>query len=64
MSETGMLLRMPSLLISGGSLLKSVVCGLSSSLPPFVGGGVGLVRESVGKADLLSDHFYSKQSRE
>ena len=38
--------------------------GLSSSLPPLVGGGGGLVCESVGKADLLSDHFYDKQSRE
>ena len=38
--------------------------GVSSSLPPLVGVGSGLVCESVGKADLLSDHFYSKQSRE
>ena len=37
--------------------------GLSSSLPPLVGGGGGLVRESVGKAGLLSDHFDGKQSR-
>ena len=39
------------------STLKSAVFGSSSSLPP-------LVSESVGKADLLSDHFDSKQSRE
>ena len=32
--------------------------------PPLVGGGGGLVFESVGKADLLSDHFDGKQSRE
>ena len=38
--------------------------GLSSSLPPLVGGGGGLVCESVGKAELLSDHFDGKQSRE
>ena len=38
--------------------------GLSSSWPPLVGGGGELVCESDGKADLLSDHFYSKQSRE
>ena len=38
--------------------------GLSSSLPPLVGPGGGLVCESVGKADLLSDHFDSKQSRD
>ena len=38
--------------------------GLSPSLPPLVGGGVGLVCESVGKADLLSDNFDGKQSRE
>ena len=38
--------------------------GSSSSLPPLVGPGGGLVYESCGKADLLSDHFHSKQSRE
>ena len=38
--------------------------GLSSSLPPLVSEGSGLVCESVGKAGLLSDHFGSKQSRE
>ena len=38
--------------------------GISSSLPPLVGGGGGLVCESVGKADLLSNHFDGKQSRE
>ena len=41
--------------------------GTSSSLPPLVNEGGGLVCESVGKADLLSDHFDSKhckQSRE
>ena len=36
---------------------KSAVIGLSSSLPPLVSRGGGLVCESVGKADLLSDHF-------
>ena len=46
------------------STLKSAVFGLSSSLPPLVGGGGGLVCESVGKVDLLSDHFDGKQSRE
>ena len=46
------------------STLKSAVPGSSSSLPPLVGGGGGLVCESGGKADLLSDHFDSKQSRE
>ena len=38
--------------------------GSSSSLHPLVGSGGGLVCESVGKADLLSDHFDSKQSRD
>ena len=33
-------------------------------MPPLVNEGGGLVCESVGKADLLSDHFESKQSRE
>ena len=46
------------------SILKSVVFGSSSSLPPFVTEGGGLVCESVGKADLLSDNFDSKLSRE
>ena len=44
--------------------VKSAVFGSGSSLPPLVGWGGGLVCESVGKADLLSDHFDSKQSRE
>ena len=39
---------------------KSAVFGLSSSLPPLLGLGGGLVCESVGKADLLSDHFDGK----
>ena len=46
------------------STLKSAVFGLSSSLPPLVGASGGLVCESVGKADLLSDHFEGMQSRE
>ena len=46
------------------STLKSAVFGSSLSLPPLVGQGGGLVCESVGKADLLSDHFDRKQSRE
>ena len=33
-------------------------------MPPLVSDGGGLVCESVGKADLLSDHFDSKLSRE
>ena len=46
------------------STLKSAVFGSSSSLPPLVSEGGGLMCESVGKANLLSDHFDSKQSRE
>ena len=46
------------------STLKSDVCGTSSSLPPLVSEGGGLVCESVGKTDLLSDHSDIKQSRE
>ena len=46
------------------STLKSAVFGTSSSLPPIVNEGGRLVCESVCKADLLSDHFDSKQSRE
>ena len=44
------------------STLKSAVFGTSSSLAPHVNEGGGLVCETVGKADLLSDHFDSKQS--
>ena len=33
-------------------------------MPPLISEGGGLVCESVGKADLLSDHFDSKQSRD
>ena len=44
------------------STLKSAVFCWSSSLPPHLGEGGGLlVCESVGKADLLSDHFDSNQ---
>ena len=45
------------------SNLKSAVLGSSSSLPQIVSEDGRLVCES-GKADLLSDHFDSKQSRE
>ena len=37
---------------------------MSSSLPTLVCRGGGLAFQSVAKADLLSDHFDSKQSRE
>ena len=46
------------------STLKSAVFGSSSSLPPLISEGGELLCESVDKADLLSDHFDSKQSRE
>ena len=46
------------------STLKSAVFGSSSPFPPLISEGGGLVCESVGKADLLSDHFDSKQSME
>ena len=46
------------------STLKSTVFGSSSSLPPLISEGGGLVCESVGKADLLLDNIASKQSRE
>ena len=46
------------------STLKSAVFGSSSSLPPLAGGGGGQVCQSVDKADLLSDHLDSKQSKE
>ena len=48
------------------STLKSAVFGSSSdsSLPPLIGAGGGLVCESVVKVDMLSAHFYGKQSRD
>ena len=42
------------------STLKSAVFRSSSAFPPLVSEGGGLVCESIGKADLLSDHFDSK----
>ena len=42
------------------STFKSAVSGTSSPLPLLVSEGGGLVCESVGKADLLSDHFDNK----
>ena len=44
--------------------LLSPVFSLSSSFSPLIGGSGGLVCESVGKADLFSDHFDGKESRE
>ena len=43
---------------------QSSVFGSGSSLPQRVSEGSGLVCESVGNADLLLDHFDSKQARE
>ena len=39
------------------STLKSALFVSTSSLPSIVNGGGGLVCESVGMADLLSDQF-------
>ena len=33
-------------------------------VPPLIGAGVGLVCESVGKADMISANFDGKQSRD
>ena len=43
------------------STLKTVMFGSSSSLTPLSSEGGGLVCESVGKADPLSDHLLSDQ---
>ena len=43
---------------------KSTVFGSSSTLPLLVGEGGGLLCKSVFKADLLSEYFDSKQSRD
>ena len=52
------------LLHKWGSTLQSAMFCLSSSLPPLIGGGGGLMCESVDKAELFSDNFHGKQSRE
>ena len=44
--------------------LKSAVFRLSLSFPQLVSGGGGLVCESIGTANLMSDHFDGKQSGE
>ena len=59
---TGMFLWIPSPLINGHP--KSAVFGLSLLLLLLAGGGGGLMCELDRKADLLSDHFDGKQSRE
>ena len=46
------------------STLMSAVFGSSSSFPPLVSEGGGLLSESIGRADVLSDRFDSKQYRE
>ena len=46
------------------STLKFAVFCSSFSLPSLVSEGGGLGCESVGKADLLSDHFDSHQASE
>ena len=47
-------------------VVHSLVFGVRHKfvIASLVSEGGGLVCESVGKADLLSDHFDSKQSRE
>ena len=45
------------------STLKSAVFNLSLLLLPLVSWGCGMVCKSVGRADLLSFHFDSMQSR-
>ena len=62
--ETWLFLLMPRLIVKWWSILKSALFGFSSSLLPHVGGGGGLVCESVSKSDLLSVHFNNKQFRE
>ena len=42
-------------------MFLSAVFSSSSLLPPLVGEGGGQVCESVGKVDLMSNHFDSKQ---
>ena len=45
-------------------VVQSKVCDARLKFVKLVSEGGGLVCESVGKADLLSDNFDSKQSRE
>ena len=62
--ETGMLIMNVQSHHKWWSTLMSAVFGMSSSLPLLVSDDRELMCESVGKTDLLSDHFDSKQSRE
>ena len=55
------------IVMSEPGMLLYAVFGSNSSLSLFswnsvVGGGGGLVCESVSRADLVSDHFYTKKS--
>ena len=54
----------PLSMLNWSTLIKYSMFGSSSTLPPLVSECGGPVCESVGKADLLSDHFDSKQSKE
>ena len=62
-TETGCSYEFP-VLHKWWSALKSAVFDSSSSLPPLVSEGGGVVCESVGRADLLSNHFDSMQYME
>ena len=55
---------MSSPLISSGPLLSLQWGGNEFVIASLVNESVGLVCESVVKADMLSDHVDSKQSRE
>lgn len=46
------------------STLKSSVFGVDPSLPPLIGDGGSLVSDPVAKANLLVQHFDSKQLRD
>ena len=63
MSETGCSYEVP-VPHKWWSTLKFLVFGSRSSLPPHVGRSKVLACESVCKADLLSDRFDSKRSKE
>ena len=67
--HAGMLLATSRRLIFGGPVITLGLTGMSlfgsgSSLPQLVTEGGGLVCELFGNANLLSDHFDRKQSRE
>ena len=54
----------PRLMLGGARTLKGHVFGAESDIPPLCSPGGAFVSDPVGKAELLSAWFDSKQSRD